>query len=82
MSIPLPKKIQKIKTIEYLHECDLCSGCWIYFILAIFMQMDLLKVLLFTYVPFVSQFVTGCITSFIVHIFLLGWKSKFEVVIV
>ena len=79
---PLPKRIEKIQSFKKLHECSLCSGVWIYFILAIFLEMDLLKLVAFTYVPVVSQFITGCVVSWIAHIFILGWKSKYEVIIV
>lgn len=82
MKLPLPKRIEKINTIKKLHECPLCSGCWIYGILSLFLNLDLLKVLTFTHVPFVSEFVTGCVISFIVHVFVQGWKSEFEIVVV
>lgn len=78
----MPKPIKKIEWFEQLHECDLCSGVWIYSILALFMGMDLLKVLLFTHVPLVSEVVTGIVVSWLVHIFTLGWKSKYDIVVV
>ncbi len=82
MQFALPQFLQKRKTIEYLHECDLCSGVWVYAILAFFMQMDLLSALGFWYVPIICEVVTGAVMSFLVHIFVLGWKARFEVIIV
>lgn len=82
MQVPLPDFLKKIKTIEYLHGCDLCLGVWVYGFLAFFMQMDLLSALMFHYVPFVSELVTGGTISFLVHLLTLGWKTKFEVIIV
>jgi len=82
MQFPLPQFLQKRKTIDYLHKCDLCSGTWIYFILAYFMQMDLLSALGFWYVPVICELVTGGVISFLVHIFVLGWREKFSVIIV
>ena len=81
-NFPLPQFLRNIKTIEYLHNCDLCSGVWAYSILAGLMQMDLLEPLGFWYVPLVSEILVGMVTSFIVHIFVIGWKAKFDVVVV
>ena len=53
-----------------------------YAILSFFMQMDLLSDLGFWYVPVICEFVTGAVISFLVHIFVLGWKARFEVIIV
>lgn len=44
--------------------------------------MDLLEVLGFYYVPVLSELIVGGVISFLVHIFILGWKTKFEVVVV
>lgn len=83
MQFPLPKFLEeKIYLIKKLHECDYCSGVWGYSILAFFMQLDLLSVIGFHYVPLLSEFVTGVIISFLVHIFILGWKARFEVIVV
>ena len=78
----LPKAIQKIEWFRKLHECDLCSGVWIFTILSLFMGLDLLSVLLFEYVPVVSEVVTGIVISWLVHIFILGWKAKYEIVVI
>lgn len=79
---PLPEFINNIRTINYLHGCDLCSGVWAYSILAGFMQMDILEPLGFWYVPLLSEILVGMVTSFLVHIFVIGWKAKFDVVVI
>ena len=81
-NFPLPEFLSERKTIDYLHGCDLCSGVWVYSILAGFMQMDLLELFGFWYVPLLSELVVGAIVSFLTHIFIIGWKAKFDVVVV
>jgi hypothetical protein len=79
---PLPALLEKYKTVEKLHSCDLCAGVWIYGILSLFLGMSLLEVLGFSYIPVVSEVVTGGIISFVVHIFSIGWKEKFNDILV
>ena len=79
---PLPKFLTKYSWFVKLHDCSLCSGTWIYTILSLFLGVDLLSTLIFTYVPIVSEVVTGILISWVVYIFTLGWKSAYEVVIV
>jgi len=78
----LPKFVEKYKWFVKLHECSLCSGVWIFTILSLFLGVDLLSTLVFTYIPVVSEVVTGIVISWAVWIFTLGWKSAYEVVIV
>lgn len=81
MQFPLPQILNNMRTVNYLHNCDLCSGVWIYSILAGFLQMDLLEPLEFWYVPLLSEILVGSVISFLVHIFVIGWKSKFDTVV-
>lgn len=74
---PLPKFLEKHETIRQWHECDLCMGVWVYGLLSFFLKLDILSVLGFAYVPFVSELVTGGATSFVMHIFSIGWRDKF-----
>jgi hypothetical protein len=74
---PLPNVLKKYKTFEYLHSCDLCSGVWIFSVLAWAMQMDLLTVMNFRYVAGISEGVTGGVVSFIVWLLSLGWREAF-----
>lgn len=80
-SFHLPKFMQT-EWIQKLHSCGLCSGTWIYTILSIFLGVDLLSVTLFTYIPIVSEIITGVVASWVVWIFSLGWSSAYDVVII
>jgi hypothetical protein len=79
---PLPAKLERYKAIEKLHSCDLCSGTWIYGILSACTQLSLLKIFGFSYVPVVSEILTGGVISFLVWIFVAGWKEKFQNILV
>lgn len=81
MSFHLPKWM-KNDWVEKLHSCDLCSGVWVYTILSFFMEVDLLEVVGFGYIPVIGAIITGCVISWLVHIFVLGWKAKYEIVVV
>ena len=70
---PLPQFLENKRTIKQLHECPLCLGVWIYSGLAYFMRMDLFG----WYYPVVTEVLAGCLTSFVVHIFIIGWKDYF-----
>jgi uncharacterized membrane protein len=79
---PLPKKIEQIKFFKYLKECSLCLGVWIFWLLSFVMKVNFLELLGFPiYVPVVSELITGAISSFLVFIFVLGWKARFDVVV-
>jgi len=73
----------KIKYIgEYLEKlftCDLCLGVYVFGVFAWLLHIDLITLLGFSYIPFISELITGAITSFVVHIFSIGWKEKFGV---
>ncbi len=81
-NFPLPAALEKFRTIEKLHNCDLCAGVWIYGSLSFFLGMDILQILSFSYIPIVSEVVTGCLVSFVVHIFSIGWHEKFNNILV
>ena len=79
---PLPKFLTKYPSVEKLHNCDLCAGVWIFGILSIFTKTSLMESLQFGYVPGLSELVTGGVISFMVHIFIIGWKIKFSEIMV
>jgi len=58
--------------------CDLCLGTWVYTILAIFWKINILELVF--YFPGLSQLLTGAITSFLMYLFVIGWKSEFTVI--
>lgn len=59
--------------LEKLHRCDLCSGTWIYGVLAIALQLDL-----FGANNIITQFATGALTSYLVHVFVIGVREKYS----
>lgn len=81
MLFHLPKWM-KNDWVDKLHGCDLCSGVWVYTLLSFFLETDLLELVGFEHVPVVGAIITGIIVSWTVHIFVLGWKSKYEIVVV
>lgn len=70
----------RFKFIRRMFACDLCVGVWIYTGLSFIMGVRLLGDLF--YFPVASEIITGGLASFIMHIFSLGWKTKFEVVVI
>jgi hypothetical protein len=62
------------KFLDELFACDLCLGFWIYFGLSFFADVNIMSI----DVPVVSQFITGAVTTFVVHVFSVGWNSKFQ----
>jgi len=73
---------EKYPTLKKLIECDLCLGVWMYFFVAMIMRANL-----FDSIPnpfgaiwiAIEYFMTGAVTSFIVHLVSLGWNSKFQI---
>lgn len=82
MLFPFPPFIKMPAWLEKLHTCDLCSGTWIYGILALALKMDFVSQIFGVAPNIVGEFCTAAITTFVVHIFSIGWKSKFEVVVI
>jgi hypothetical protein len=65
----------------FLHDlfaCDLCLGVWVFTILSFFFQLNLLEA--YFYVPVVSEFITGGITSLIVHLILHGFQAQYSII--
>ncbi len=80
MQFPIPNVLTNLSFFRKLHECDLCSGCWIYWVLAVALRFDLLPALGLPHVPIVGEFLTGGAISYLVHVFSIGVKAKYEVV--
>jgi len=78
MAFHLPNWLSKYRFLELLHECDLCSGVWVYIGLAFFWHVDILQAWFgVPYVFIVSEIITGMLTSFLIHIFSIGFREKF-----
>jgi hypothetical protein len=71
----------KIEFVRKLFECDMCLGFWIYFVLAAFLKVRLFDDV-YVYVPLLSEIITGCATSFAMHLLSIGWREKFSTVII
>lgn len=71
----------KIELLSKWASCDLCAGVWIYSALAYFLNIQILSDIL-PYVPFVTEVVTGCASSMIMHLLVIGWREKFSVLVI
>lgn len=74
LTLSLSKRSEFLKQ---LFECDLCLGVWIYFFLALLFGTD--KFYDWTYVPVITEFVIGAVTSFVMYLISIGWKSEFTI---
>jgi len=73
-----PTWLSKFKWLTDLHECDLCSGVWIYVILAFIWKIDIIKIWFgLDNIFSIGLVVTGMLTSWLVHIFSIGFKEKY-----
>ena len=76
---PLIIKIKQLNSfLDRLLSCDFCLGFWVYFILDLFFKVWFEGL---TFVPILSPFLMGGFIAFIVHLLSLGWRTKFEVII-
>lgn len=66
---------------QNLVSCDLCVGVWIYTILSGLFQIRLLEDV-YWYVPLVSELITGCVVSYLVHLISIGFREKHLPVII
>jgi hypothetical protein len=73
MQFPEPPFMKLPYWLEKLHRCDLCSGFYIYSVLAIALNIDL-----FGIENIITQVTTGAITTYLAHVFVIGWKEKFQ----
>jgi len=66
--------------LDNLFSCDLCLGFWVFSGLAFIINVDITRELF--YVPILSEFVTGAIVSFIMHLISAGWNAQYQNVII
>jgi hypothetical protein len=71
----------KVKFISDLFSCDLCLGVWIMTLLSWGTSTYLFSDIFNSY-SWIMGVVTGCVTSFILHLVTIGWKEKFSIIIV
>jgi len=82
MEFPLPYWIDRVKFIHDAHNCDLCSGVYLYSLLCIIYNVDVLQMLGLPGIPIIGWLVTGGVLSFIVHLISVGFYSKFMSVVI
>jgi hypothetical protein len=76
-AFPFPPFIKTPWWLEKLHTCDWCAGVWIYSILALVVQADIFSPYFIGATTIVGQIVTGIVTSYLVHVFVIGVKEKY-----
>jgi len=74
------KLFREGRLLDDLFSCDLCLGFWVYSGLAFLFEINLLKE--FFYVPFLSEFISGAIISFIIHLISAGWEAKYQNIVI
>lgn len=74
---PFPPFMKMPDWLEKLHSCDLCSGVWIYSVLALAIRVDIFAEPFGVAANIVGELVTAAITSFLVHVFMIGVREKF-----
>ena len=77
---PLTIKIKnRSQFLDELFSCDFCLGVWTYTVL-FWLTGVWFENLLF--IPILSPLLIGTFASFLVHLISLGWRTKFEVIII
>lgn len=66
--------------LEKLFNCRFCLGVWVFWILAILFDMNLLDGTF--YVPIFSHLVTGVCMSFIMYLIGMGWNARFQILVI
>lgn len=73
---------KKSPSLKKLIGCDLCLGVWVFFGVAIIMRANMFSIIPnpfgATWIA-IEYFMTGAVTSFLVHLISLGWNSKFQI---
>jgi hypothetical protein len=77
-TFPFPPFMKAPYMLEKLHECDLCSGFWIYLALAVALSVDIFATTFGVPPNIVGEFATAALTTFAVHVFSIGWREKFS----
>ena len=75
-----PLSESRIDFVKRLFSCDLCLGGWVFIGLSFVMGESIFRD--FFYVPILSEVGTGLFTALLVHLLVLGWKTKFEIVVI
>lgn len=76
---PAIKIAERYEFARQLLDCYFCLGVWFYTFLAFVFGINLVH---YEYIPFISELTTGCVTSFVVYVFCIGWESSFGVYVI
>jgi len=68
------------KLLDDLFSCDLCSGFWLYSGLAFIFEINIAGE--YFYVPILSEFITGAVVSFVMHLISAGWNAQYQNIII
>jgi hypothetical protein len=80
-SISVAKPTQRFWML--FDECDFCLGMWVFFVLAGFFSLATPTFLAawtfpLPYTPVLSQFLIALFASFVMHVFRIGWTTRFS----
>lgn len=78
--ILIGKYFKEGKFLAELFDCDLCLGVWVFAGLSYLLRIDFVNEAFSVNIIVFNQFLTGAIASFVVHIFRIGWTSKFGMI--
>lgn len=67
--------------LQELFSCDLCLGVYLFAALGYILHLDFIRDIFGTYLVVFNEVMTGMIASFVVHIFRIGWESKFGMIV-
>ena len=80
-SLPIIGRLfQEGGLLDNLFSCDICLGVWIYTGLAFIINVNVTGELF--YVPILSEFITGAIVSFIMHLISAGWSAQYQNIVI
>ena len=68
----------KSKFLNELFSCGLCLGFWVYLGLAFIIEIRIIDVEIFG----ISEFLTACITSFVMYLVSSGWQENFGTIVI
>jgi hypothetical protein len=63
---------------SFFEGCDFCLGMWVYLALAFWFPLHLADLWApLPYVPVLTQFMTGLLAAYVMHVLVIGFKAKF-----
>lgn len=64
------------KLLDDLFACDLCLGFWLYSGLAFLFDVNVIAEI--RYIPILSEFLTGAVATFVMHLLSAGWDARYR----